>query len=93
MIKVIDIEGYGLKYSCLVIGNRFIINKMFYDEFHFGLYGLGLNKLEREIFQQRFMEFRGILNFYIGRIIISYEKNGYKNAFKRMDIVKEKVYL
>ena len=70
-------EGY-CENKNIVIGNNIMISKGLYEGLQFSITGLGLKKFEREIFESKFLKVGNVVNIYIGKIIISYEKRGYK---------------
>lgn len=93
MIKQVRVDGYGLKYSNIVLGQNIIVGKVLSEERQYGITGLGLKKFEREILGYEKFKIADTVNLYLGRIILTFHKKGYKHLFRKMEIVGEKKYL
>jgi len=61
----------------IIIGDKLMISKGQYEGLQFSITGLGLKKFEREIFESKFLQIGNVVNIYIGKLIISYDKRGY----------------
>lgn len=70
----------------LVIGKNLMLSIGQYEGLQFSTCGLGLSKFEREIFNSKFLKRRNIVNIYIGKLIITHDKNGYKDNLSSCDI-------
>lgn len=75
----------------IVIGSKIMLARLQAKGWQWAIVGLGLNKAEREIFECKRFEFRGILNIYLGKLIISYNRDGYKSHMKNVTITADKV--
>ena len=77
----------------LVIGNKITISLLLPGCWSWGISGLGLSKTERELFNSKRFEFKDILNFYFGKLLISYNKDGFKNHMKNVFITSDKALI
>jgi hypothetical protein len=82
-----------MKSTELAIGKKVLISKGQYKGLQFCIDGLGLTKAEREIFRRRFLQFDGILNIYLGKLIISYDRNGIYDSLKHVVIYSDRPLL
>ncbi|WP_346938122.1 hypothetical protein [uncultured Clostridium sp.] len=78
-------EGY-LESKDIIIGNKIMLSKGLYEGLQFGINGLGLRKFEREIFESKFLHVNNVVNIYIGKLIISYDRRGYKEHLSHCNI-------
>lgn len=76
--------------SNLAITNKILLSKGLWEGFQFSICGLGLNKREREFFNTKFLEVRDIINIYLGKWVISYNKKGNKDQLSSVDIISER---
>lgn len=74
----------------LVIGNKIILGKLQSDKPQFSICGLGLTKAEREIFGGKRFQIKNVVNIYIGKLIISINRDGYKNHMKNVKITSDR---
>jgi hypothetical protein len=74
----------------LVIGQNVIIGKLQSDKPQFSICGLGLTKAERVIFGGKRFRVRKVVNIYIGKLIISINRGGYKEHMKNVKITSDK---
>lgn len=77
----------------IVLGNRIMLSRLQADNWQWGVIGLGLSKAERAIFDCKRFDFRGILNIYLGKWIVSYNRKGYKGHMKAVKITTDKVLI
>lgn len=73
-----------------IITKKFCLGMGFYKGLQFGISGLGLTKLERELFDTKFLEFTGIITLYLGKLVITYNRNGSYAQMKNVDIYYDK---
>lgn len=88
-MKLISWKFSDMRSTDLAIGNHVLISKGQWDGLLFSISGLGLTKEERDIFDTRFLEMRNVVNFYIGKILISYDRKGIYEHLSSVDITKE----
>lgn len=89
IIKVIKLRFSEDEWHEIVIGNRILLSRLKGDGMSWSISGLGLTKNERFIFQTRLFEFRNVLSIYLGKLIISYNRRGYKKHLSACDTVWE----
>lgn len=70
----------------IIIGKNTLVSIGQYDGLQFNISGLGLTKCEREFFGDKFLHIDNIVNIYIGKLIISYDKRGYKDHLSSVNI-------
>jgi len=75
----------------IVIGKRLMISSLLSDSWQWSIVGLGLTKAERILFGSKPFEFRGILNIYLGKWIVSYNRDGYKKHMRGVAITADRV--
>jgi len=73
----------------IVIGKKIMLAKLQCEGLQWSICGLGLTKAEREFFDSKFMKLKNIINIYLGKLIISYDKRGYREHCSSCDIVYE----
>lgn len=87
MLRKFMLEGYGLKYSMYVIGEKFMISKALYKSNKFiRIEGLNLTKAEVEVYGGKRFHFIGILHIRVFNLILTYNKQGYLSQCKNMSI-------
>lgn len=77
----------------IVIGDKIMISRLLVKSWQWAIIGLGLSKAEREIFGGKRFESRGILNIYLGKLLISYNRDGYKDHMRAVTITANKVLI
>jgi hypothetical protein len=77
----------------IVIGSKIMISRLLADGWQWSVVGLGLSKAERVLFDIKRFEFRGILNIYLGKLIISYDRDGYKKHMRHVTITADTVII
>lgn len=87
ILKKAIIQGYGLHYPAYVIGDKFIFYKGLYN-YKFSIEGLYHNEFERELLKCRKFEYNGQIVIRFRKFIFTYNKNGYIDNFKNMNIQK-----
>lgn len=86
-IRKFTLVGYGLSYPIYVVGKNIIISKSLYKKKKLSIEGLGLNKIEREIYNTGFLKFKGVLTIRYRYLIITYNNKGYLEQCKNMKII------
>ena len=71
----------------LSLFNRVFIQST--NSIEFNLQGLGLYKLERELFETRKYSYNGRIQLYIPKLVIVWNNKGVKNEFKNVDIINK----
>ena len=77
----------------IVIGNKIMITLLQPGCWSWGICGLGLTKAERVLFDSKRFEFGGILNIYLGKLLISYNRKGYKKHMRAVTITADRVLI
>ena len=85
IFKKVIVQGYGLHYPVYVIRNKFIFYKGLYN-YRFSIEGLYHNELERELLKCKKFEYKGQIVIRFMKFIFTYNKNGYIDNFKNMNI-------
>lgn len=78
-------EGYVTNKE-LALTKNLTISKGLYEGLIFSISGLGLSKSERELFESKIFERRDNINIYLGKIIISHNRKGYRAALSSCKI-------
>lgn len=89
MVKMIELEGYGVSYSQLIVGSKILIGKLQSEGLQFAITGIGLRKAERELLGYKKFKINGPISLYIGKLIFTYDKKGYMHHIRKMNIVNE----
>lgn len=77
----------------LIIGKYIMLSKLQAEGLQFSISGLGLTKAEREIFNCKRFEIRNVINIYIGKLIISFDRRGYKRHMRNVNITYDQPLL
>lgn len=88
-MKLISWKFSDLRGTDLAIGNHVLVSLGQWDGLMFSIYGWGLSKAERECFDTKFLRLRNVLNLYLGRIVVSYDKRGICEHLCNVKIVSE----
>lgn len=77
----------------LVIGNHIMFSKLQAEGLQFSISGLGLTKAEREIFNCKRFKMLNTVNIYIGKLIITFDRRGYKDHMRSVKITYDQPLL
>lgn len=91
MIRRVKWEFYDMENTVLVIGGKVMVSKGLYADPVFSIVGLGLTKAEREFFGRKFLQRGNVITISIGKLIVSYNREGYKHHMRHVDIVSDKI--
>ncbi|ACA47109.1 hypothetical protein HYH96_18275 [Clostridium botulinum] len=80
-MKILKWKDFGMEVKEIVIGKKILLFIGQYEGLQFSISGLGLYKCEKE-----FSCKSDIINIYLGKLIISYNKKGYLDSLKNVDI-------
>lgn len=70
----------------LIIGENLLIQIGQYDGLEFSITGLGLTKNERKFFGHKFLHKGNFVNIYLGKLIITHDKRGYRENLSSVNI-------
>jgi len=87
-MKLISWKFTDMRSTELALGDHVFLSKGQWKGLQFSIVGLGLTKLERDFFETRFLEVRNVVNVYLGRIIVYFNKKGTEDHFRSVKIVK-----
>lgn len=87
-MRLINWRFNDMRNTEMALGNHVFLALGKWDGLLFDVSGLGLTKTERENFGTEFLRMRNIVNLYLGRFIISIDKQGMKEHFRSVQVVK-----
>ena len=94
MLKIIkwysELGEETIKSTNLAITKNILISRGQYKGLQFYLQGFGLNKFEREVFNQKFLSFSGSWVLYFGKIIVHYSREGIYDSLRNVSIYIDK---
>nr|WP_242568296.1 hypothetical protein [Clostridium botulinum] len=80
-MKILKWKDFGMEVKEIVIGKKILLFIGQYEGLQFSISGLGLCKWEKELSCES-----NVINIYLGKLIISYNKKGYLDSLKNVDI-------
>jgi hypothetical protein len=81
----------NMKSTEYVLNDKIMFSKGQWKGLLFHLFGFGLSRAERELFNCKRFEIGNIINFYFLKWIVSFDKNGYKDHFRNVNIIEDKI--
>ena len=93
MIRKVKWEFYDMENTVLVIGGKVMVSKGLYADPMFYITGLGLTKAERQYFGRKFLQMGKVVTISLGKLILSYNCEGYKRHMRQVNIVSDKILI
>lgn len=86
-MKLITWQFADISSKALAINEHVFVEQGKWDGLLFSVAGLGLRKFERDIFSSGFLEIKNIVNIYLGRVVISFDKRGSEEHYRSVKII------
>lgn len=86
-MRLITWQFSNINSKALAISEHVFVEQGKWDGLMFSVSGLGLRKFERDIFSSGFLEIKNIVNVYLGRVVISFDKRGFVEHYRSVKVI------